>query len=336
MKRKLIIVSAIVLVVLLCTAFTFFTPLLKGEQTVAIYVDNDDTSDSVATQLKSAARWPQRCGVSMLAALTRYDKNKHTGKYDLTPKQNAIDFFRALRGGHQSPVRLTLPCVRTMEDLASYVSHNLMLDSVAFMDIVRDSSRLTAFGVDTATVYCLFLPNTYEVYWNISLEKFMARMKKESDAFWNSDRTTKAKNANLNPQEVYTLASIVDEETANNAEKPDIAGMYINRLKAGMPLQADPTIKYAWHRFDLRRIYHALLSIDSPYNTYRNTGLPPGPIRIASIEGIEAVLNHSNHNYIYMCAKEDFSGTHNFARTYSEHLANAARYSKALNERGIK
>lgn len=147
----------------------------------------------------------------------------------------------------------------------------------------------------------------------------------------------------MDPIEVMTLASIVDEETANDGEKPMVAGMYCNRLRLrnseypeGMPLQADPTIKFAWKRFDLRRIYNKLLNIDSPYNTYRRTGLPPGPIRIPSVAGIEAVLNHTQHDYLYMCAKEDFSGTHNFARTYEEHMANARRYAQALNKRGIK
>ena len=223
-----------------------------------------------------------------------------------------------------------------MEDMAGFVSHNLMIDSLEFLKTVKDSEKISAYGVDTATVYCLFIPNTYEIYWNISLEKFLQRMKKESDAFWTDSRAAKANAIPLTPNEVYTLASIVDEETANNEEKPAIAGMYINRLKAKMPLQADPTIKFAWKRFALRRIYHDLLNIQSPYNTYRNIGLPPGPIRVASVAGINAVLNYAKHNYMYMCAKEDFSGTHNFARTYSEHLANAARYSKALNERGIK
>jgi UPF0755 protein len=145
-----------------------------------------------------------------------------------------------------------------------------------------------------------------------------------------------ARAAGLTPVEVATLASIIDEETANNAEKPMIAGMYLNRLRKGMPLQADPTVKFALQRFELRRIYHDMLFFDSPYNTYRNTGLPPGPIKIASIKGMEAVLNYVEHDFLYMCAKEDFSGTHNFAVTYGEHLRNAARYSKALNDRGIK
>ena len=168
-------------------------------------------------------------------------------------------------------------------------------------------------------------------------------MQTESKKFWSGEREQKAKAADLTPEEVITLASIVDEETANNAEKPMVAGMYINRLRLrnaeypdGMPLQADPTIKFAWKQFDLKRIYNKLLTIDSPYNTYRNTGLPPGPIRIPTVAGIDAVLNHAYHDYLYMCAKEDLSGTHNFAVTYQEHLQNARRYTEALNQRGIK
>ena len=211
-----------------------------------------------------------------------------------------------------------------------------MMDSAVVAQHFADSTFCRQYGYDTATIACLFIPNTYEVYWNTSLEDFMKRMQKENTTFWNEERLHRAEAAGLTPNEVVTLASIVDEETANNAEKPMVAGMYINRLRTGMPLQADPTVKFALRDFSLRRIYHNHLNVESPYNTYRNIGLPPGPIRIPSIVGIDAVLNHVKHDYLYMCAKEDFSGTHNFARTYREHLANAAKYSKALNQRGIK
>ena len=217
------------------------------------------------------------------------------------------------------------------------------MDSTALYRVLTNPKVCAQLGYDTATISCIFIPNTYAVYWNISPEKFLERMDKESKDFWNGARKEKAQALNLTPVQDITLASIVDEETANDAEKPMIAGMYYNRLMLrtgeypnGMPLQADPTIKYAWKKFGLKRIYNNLLRIDSPYNTYKNTGLPPGPIRIPTVAGIDAVLNLTRHDYLYMCAKEDFSGTHNFAKTYQEHLTNAAKYSKALNERGIK
>ncbi|MGN1263068.1 MAG: endolytic transglycosylase MltG, partial [Prevotella sp.] len=180
------------------------------------------------------------------------------------------------------------------------------------------------------------LSSEHEIYWDISPEKFLERMKREHDAFWTSSRRKNAIAIGMTPNEVATLASIIDEESSVNSEKPMIAGMYINRLHADMPLQADPTVKYALGDFSLRRIYRKHLLTPSPYNTYTNTGLPPGPIKIASTAAIDAVLNHTRHDYLYMCANADFSGTHIFARTYADHLANAARYSAALNERGIK
>jgi UPF0755 protein len=211
-----------------------------------------------------------------------------------------------------------------------------MLDSATIADALYSEEMCQQYGYDTTTIAALFVPNTYDVYWNMSVDKLMERMQKEHDRFWEGTREAKAAQMQLTPVEICTLASIIDEETANNAEKPMIAGMYLNRLKQNMPLQADPTIKFALKQFELKRIWQKLLTTDSPYNTYKNEGLPPGPIKIASIKGIDAVLNAVNHDYLYMCAKEDFSGTHNFATTYQEHLKNAARYAKALNERGIK
>ena len=236
----------------------------------------------------------------------------------------------------QSSVRLTIPSVRTADKLAGALSKKLMLDSVALYNAITDSAVCAKYGYTPATMLCMFIPNTYEVYWNVPLDKFLDKMDKESKRFWNFERTQKAKAMGFTEEEVITLASIVDEETANDEEKPMVAGMYYNRLKTGMPLQADPTIKFALKDFDIRRIYNNMLSVKSPYNTYKNIGLPPGPIRIPTVAGIDAVLNHVHHDYLYMCAKEDFSGTHNFAKTYEEHLKNAEKYSSALNERGVK
>lgn len=335
MKRKKIIITVVCVAVLFC-AYAFFSPVLKGKETAYLYFYPNSSPADVRSQISNAVKAPQRYVVYMLMSLTRYNGHILPGRYAVKSGMNSLSLFREIYGGHQSAVHLTIPCVRTMEDLSGFISHNLMIDSASFLKAVKDPGTMERYGVDTANVYCLFIPNTYDIYWNISEDDFFTRMKKESDEFWTVSRKSQAAKIPLTTHQVYTLASIVDEETANEKEKPDIAGMYINRLKANMPLQADPTIKFAWKKFFLKRIYQNLLGIKSPYNTYKNKGLPPGPIRIASVKGIDAVLNYRHHDFLYMCAKEDFSGTHNFARTYSEHIINASRYAKALNQKQIK
>ena len=326
-------------VVLLIAGFTYcylFSGLSKSAKTEYVYIDSDDTQDSVFSKIHPIANAIPMSGFSTLARHSGYADHIRTGRYAIHPGEGALMVFRHLKNGQQTPVSLTIPEVRTIDRLAGALARKLMLDSADVAIHLSDSAYCARWGYDTATVAALFVPNTYDIYWNVGLDRLMERMEKENRKFWNDERCGKAEAMGMTPVEVATMASIIDEETANNAEKPMIAGMYYNRLKAGMPLQADPTIKFALKDFALRRIYHKLLYIDSPYNTYRYEGLPPGPIKIASIAGIDAVLNHVEHDYLYMCAKEDFSGTHNFARTYQEHLQNAARYTKALNERGIK
>ena len=326
-------------VVLLIAGFTYcylFSGLSKSAKTEYVYIDSDDTQDSVFSKIHPIANAIPMSGFSTLARHSGYADHIRTGRYAIHPGEGALMVFRHLKNGQQTPVSLTIPEVRTIDRLAGALARKLMLDSADVAIHLSDSAYCARWGYDTATVAALFVPNTYDIYWNVGLDRLMERMEKENQKFWNDERRGKAEAMGMTPVEVATMASIIDEETANNAEKPMIAGMYYNRLKAGMPLQADPTIKFALKDFALRRIYHKLLYIDSPYNTYRYEGLPPGPIKIASIAGIDAVLNHMEHDYLYMCAKEDFSGTHNFARTYQEHLQNAARYTKALNERGIK
>lgn len=316
--------------------YCLFAPISKWNNTVFLYIDNDDNIDSISIELSENCK---NIGVSSLLILARhsgYNDNIHTGRYAITPTIGSLQLLRHLRNGQQSPVKLTIPSVRTTERLAEELSEKLMISKHDIMEYLTNNDSCALYGADTANVIALFIPNTYEVYWNISTARLLAKMKQEQQAFWEGNRKSKADALGMTPLEIMTLASIVDEETANNAEKPMVAGMYYNRLRQDMPLQADPTIKFALKQFDIRRIYNNMLRIKSPYNTYINTGLPPGPIRIPSVAGIDAVLNLIHHDYLYMCAKEDFSGTHNFARTYPEHLANAARYSKALNARGIK
>lgn len=335
-KKSFLPIAVLLIVVVGIVYYFFFSSFSRKHDVAYVYVDSDDTIDSVYTKLSPVATSRGMSVFKMFAGHTSYGKHVRSGRYAIRPGEGVLKVFRHMKNGQQEPVQLTIPSVRTMDKLAGAISGKLMLDSATLYKALTDQHVCQKYGYDTCTIACMFIPNTYDMYWNVSLDKFLERMQKESKKFWNFERMEKAKAMGLTPNQVITLASIVDEETANNAEKPMIAGMYYNRFKTGMPLQADPTIKFALKRFELKRIYENLLFVKSPYNTYRNIGLPPGPIRIPSVAGIDAVLNHVHHDYLYMCAKEDFSGTHNFARTYEEHLKNAAKYSKALNERGIK
>ncbi len=328
-------VCGLLLILGLLTYYAF-SSVSNVETTQYIYIDEDDTQDSVIAKIQPFANLIGMTTLNTLIRHSGYSENIRTGRYAIEPGDGPITIFRRLRSGRQTSLNLTIPESRTMDRLAAILSNKLMLDSATIAEALTSQEVCEKLGYDTCTIAAMFVPNTYDVYWNMSIDELLQRMQKEHDRFWKGDREAKAAEMQMTPIEVCTLASIIDEETSNNAEKPMIAGMYLNRLKEGMPLQADPTIKFALKQFELKRIYNKLLNTESPYNTYRNEGLPPGPIKIASIKGIDAVLNYTSHDYLYMCAKEDFSGTHNFARTYQEHLKNADKYTKALNERGIQ
>lgn len=329
------IACAVLLFISTIGYFLFLADFSKKPNDVSLFIDNDDNIDSILCKVDTTANTYPLEGFKLLAHFGKYNERIRTGHYVIPTGISSLDLFRNLKNGHQTPIKLVVPSVRTRERLAEELGKRLMFGCNELLNALKDSAACASIGYDTATILCNFIPNTYEIYWNIGVSKFMERMKKEHENFWTNERKEKAMAAGLTPNEVSILASIIDEETANNGEKPDVAGMYINRLNRDMLLQADPTVKYAMQAFKLRRIYNNMLQIDNPYNTYKYLGLPPGPIRIPSVAGIEAVLNHSHHDYLYMCAKEDFSGTHNFARTFQEHIQNARRYAKALNERGI-
>ncbi len=316
--------------------YLFFTPFSQKSDTFYIYIDNDDTPDSVMTKLDTLGNSHSMSGFSIVARYCDYDKTIKTGRYAIVPGEKTYHVFRRLQLGRQEPVKVTVPSVRTMDRLAATLDKQLMLDSATIASALTSEEFCKKHGYDTATIAAFFIPNTYEMYWNVGMEGLMKRLQREHDNYWNATRRDKAKAVGLTPVEVATLASIIDEETANNAEKPTIAGLYLNRLKIKMPLQACPTVKFALKQFHLRRIYNDMLTTDSPYNTYINTGLPPGPIRIPTVSSLEAVLNPAKHDYLYMCAKEDFSGTHNFAATYAKHLENSRRYNIEQNKRGIR
>lgn len=323
------LIAVFLLVFLVCWAvIPFRSEVNTGQAPISVYIDQNDTQDSVRIKAGNPNRW---------AWLDWYFETKpRTGHYQILPGESVFDVYRKFRNGTQTPVRVTVPQVRTLDQLASRLARQIMLDSASIANVLHDSAYYAQLGYTWQTLPALFIPNTYEMWWNTSMDKFMQRMQRENKAFWTEGRTKRAEALGLTPVEVVTLASIVSEETAYVPEMPKVAGMYLRRLQIGMPLQADPTVKFAVGDFSLRRIYFKHLEIESPYNTYKNKGLPPGPICIPSVKAIDAVLANEQHGYLYMCAKEDFSGSHNFARTYSEHLANARRYVRALNKRGIK
>ena len=315
--------------------YLFFSRTFKITETGHVYIDRDDTADSVYYKILQAGNPSTMAGFKLLSNYYQYDKTVKTGHYAISPKDDIYHLFRRISRGRQTPVNLSFNNVRTREKLAAVLSKQLMMDSTEIAQKLYDSTFCAGQGFKEETIISLFIPNTYEIYWNITSEVFFGRMQKEYKNFWNDQRLKRAQEIGFTPTEVMTIASIVEEETNNEKEKPMVAGLYINRLHQDMPLQADPTVKFGLQEFSLHRIRGNHLTVDSPYNTYKNKGLPPGPIRIPSIKGIESVLNYAHHNYIYMCAKEDFSGTHNFASTFAEHQANAKKYWQALNKRKI-
>lgn len=308
----------------------------EPRKTVYVYVDERKDFGDLCRQLADSAGCKRIGDFRRLAGWLDYPAEMRTGRYAVGPGMNNLTLLKDLLRGHQVATRVTFNNIRFKEDLAERLDEQLMFSGDALLTLLNDSAYCDSLGFTPQTVVSLFIPNTYEVYWNIPVEKLIQRMKKEYDAFWNDDRLAKAKSLNLTPAEVATLASIVEEETAAADEYPIVAGLYLNRLRIGMPLQADPTVKFAVGDFSLKRILFEHLEIESPYNTYKYAGLPPGPLRLPSIKGMDAVLNHMQHNYLYMCAKEDFSGRHNFASTLAEHARNASRYRAALNRRGIR
>lgn len=341
-KKKLILIACTILATLgiIAGLAIYVKHLVMGKHFTNnsisyVYIDLDDNLDSVRHKTIKAGYPKEMKGFDILAKRYELQDNIYTGRYEVRNDMGMQEYVRNLRTGNQKPLMMVVPSVRTIEDLCGRVTRNIMLDSAKLSIALNDTSFCYSLGYRKETLYALFIPNTYEVYWDMSLDDFCQRMIKENKAFWNKERTKKAEEIGMSKEEVVTLASIVDSETANNGEKPRVAGLYMNRLRKGMLLQSDPTVIFATGDFSIRRVLKTHLQIESPYNTYKHKGLPPGPIRIASIAGIDAVLNHEKHNYLYMCAKEDFSGTHNFATNYNEHLKNARKYTRALTARGI-
>ncbi len=339
-NKPKVLIGSVVLVLLILSSWGIYRLLwsvnFKPNRNVYIYIDERRDFADLCRQLETIAKCVHINSFKTLAKMAGYPQSIRTGRYEVQPGMSNFSLLKDLRRGHQAAVQLTFNNIRLKEDLAKRLSEQLMFGENDLLSMLNDSAYCDSLGFTPTTIEALFIPNTYEIYWNISVNRFLRRMKREYDAFWTSERIEKAKEIGLSPIEVAILASIVEEETASVDEYPVVAGLYINRLRAGIPLQADPTIKYAVGDFSLRRILHEHLKVESPYNTYKYAGLPPGPLRVPSIRGLNSVLNYMRHNYLYMCAKEDFSGRHNFAVTLAQHNHNAYLYRAELNRRGIR
>ena len=302
-----------------------------------IYIDPNTTNSDIYKQLAAAGVSEE--GLERIALAEKIYTRKeggalehNHGAYKLGKGLAAARVVTRILRHQQTPVKVTFNEVRFVPELAGKIASQLMTDSVSVIKAITEPEFLKECGTDPANIIGYFLPDTYEVYWDITAEKFAQRMLAEYRRFWNDERREKAKALGLTPEQATVICSIAEEETQNRTERGTVARLYLNRFSIGMPLQADPTVKYAVGDFTLRRILNTHLETVSPYNTYKVQGLPPGPIRIVEKATINALLDSKPHKYLYMCAKEDFSGTHNFATTLSEHLKNAARYHAALDK----
>lgn len=326
----------------LLTAYELYSKIydsnvsLEYKSEVELFIPSNATFQDVVSFLSDQGILSNIPSFEWTAKQKKYSNKIKPGRYIINNGMSNNDLVNLLRSGNQSPVNVTFNNVRNLEQFSGVISKQIELDSVRISNAFKDSLFLSSVNLNVNNVISLFIPNTYEFYWNVSLENFMSRMVSEHHRFWTNDRKQKAKKINLTPAQVSTLASIVEKETIKKDEQPIVAGLYLNRLKKNMKLESDPTVIFALNDFTIKRVLSKDTKVKSPYNTYLNRGLPPGPITIPTIRAVDAVLNNIKHDYIFMCAKEDFSGYHNFATNYLQHLKNAKKYRKALNNKGIR
>ena len=333
-----IILFFLLLIVVLAAAvvgYVFLGPgTAFGENKKSLYISSQAaTKRAVLDSLEKNKMLKNDKAFEWLANRLDYWKSIKPGKYDLIKGNSLLTILRKLRNGQQTPVNLVITKLRTKEDFARLTASHFEFDSTQMMDFLSSPDSLQPFSTDPVTVMSLILPDTYTFFWNTTPRKVLKKLADESQKFWTVERKKKAEEHGLNPVEAYTLASIVEEETNATAEKGNIASVYINRIEKGMPLQADPTIKFAAKDFTLTRIYGPYLNVESPYNTYRNKGLPPGPICTPSKTTIEAVINSPKTDYLYFVADSSFNGTHLFSSSLEEHAKKAKAYQEAFKRR---
>lgn len=334
--RKFFIIFLLVFTILL-SSFSFYAyqvayapNILVEKENRILIVDSEETFKSLQSKLYKGDFVQDMVAFSLLAKIMDYDKYIKPGRYKLEANMSNLEAIRMLRAGLQEPVNLTFNNIRLKDEIAEKITKNIELTPEEFDQALNKFIADNQEGFNEKNIVGMFIPNTYHVYYDISGDELVERMHYEYRQFWNEERKRKADSIGLTPLEVSTLASIVQAESIKRDESAKIAGLYMNRLKRGIALQADPTLVFASGDFTIKRVLNVHKEIDSPYNTYKYPGLPPGPINMPFIHSIDAVLNYEDHNYLYMCAREDFSGYHNFASTLNEHLNNAARYQRQL------
>ncbi len=340
MKRIVVIAACILIVIVTAFSWKYYNwiyhPNTQEGITNLILLHDDSGYNEVLQALTEQNILINPRAFEWVAKKMKFgDQSVKSGRYFVQPGTSNYDLIQKLRLGQQDAIDLVINSAHRLEDLAGVVGRQLEMDSFIFLQYMR-GEYLPKSNYTQETILSLFIPNTYEVWWNVSPEKLLARMESEHTKFWNTERLAEAQNLSMTPIEVYTLASIVESETQAQDERPSIAGVYLNRLKQNMPLQADPTIRFAVNDPGIRRILHRHLEIESPYNTYLHAGLPPGPIAMPTIHSIDAVLKPVEHDYIFFCAKPGYEGRHLFAKTLSAHLVNARQYQSWLNEQGIR
>jgi UPF0755 protein len=344
LKNKKLISYLLVIVSTLAATLAFYfwqvaySPNLNvdGKEKFVLYIPKNSTYETMLDTLHKHKIINDEVAFGFMTKRMGLRDGVKPGRYEIKPNSGNKAILSKIRSGEQDPVKLTFNNIRTKEDLIKKIGSRLDFDSNVLLQKLNDEAECQKLGFTSETVMCMFLPDTYFIYWTSSVEEFLKRMQDEYKKFWNEKRLSEAKAINMTPIQVGIMASIVQSETNKEDEMARVAGVYVNRIATGMPLQADPTVKFAVGDFTLKRILHKHLTFVSPYNTYINLGLPPGPIALPERVSLNAVLGYEKHNFTYFCAKEDFSGHHNFAATYAEHLKNADKYQDALNARGIK
>ena len=313
-----------------------FGPTVSAPESKYFYIKTGTGYNDVRQSLIDQKIISSTYFFDLISKQLKYAARVKAGRYQIKNGSNLLSLLRMLRSGNQAPVNLVINKLRLKEDLAQKIAANFECDSASVMEVLTNAETLKKFNVNNNTLMTIVVPNTYSMLWNASAEKIINKLYSEKERFWNNERKNKAKALNLTPEQVYTLASIVEEETNKEADKGKIASVYMNRINTGMKLQADPTVKFAMKNFGLKRIRFVHLSYDSPFNTYQNAGLPPGPICTPSTKTIDAVLNAPQTNYLYFVAKPDWSGLSNFCQSYTEHMVNAKNYQHFLDSVNIK